>query len=72
MKNLTVKKFSFVTLAKGSIIHVPNPKWDCNKPKTQFYYEVTTPHSLCIKIRGSLTGPTGKKFWPRNPDTQEG
>ena len=47
MKNLTLQSGTYVTISKGTKVTICNPKWDGDKPETQF--------SLIVELTKPLT-----------------
>jgi hypothetical protein len=49
---MKIQSGTFADIPKGTKLTVPNPKWDGDKPKTQFYLEIEAKESMCIEVRG--------------------
>jgi hypothetical protein len=53
MKNMKLVGHSYADIPAGTKLIIPNPKWDGDKPKTQFYLEIETTGVVCVEIQGS-------------------
>jgi hypothetical protein len=58
-KGETMKKITldheYLTIPAGTKLKICNPKWDGDKPKTQFYLEVETTEDTSSILAGTYT-----------------
>jgi hypothetical protein len=50
---MKIESGTYADLPKGTKFTIPNPKWDGDKPKTQFYIVLESQTEMCIEIMGS-------------------
>jgi hypothetical protein len=50
MNKIEIDGYEYFDVPKGAIVRVPNPKWDGDDPKTNFYYYIKLPKAITAQF----------------------